>query len=365
MIYIRKGNRELETRASLPAQKKSNKETRFEMKLNKLEDILLKYQNSSFLVIEPGGNNGDRLTYMGMEKKLKELGINYTVLRYKERVRLPFLHKLYFTLWKKILGVTGFLTKLNSAMETSIRIVDRKLYELTITANKIRSSTNIILIHGGANVNDLWGHGIRLLKNVLKNNPNKIVIVAPQTYWFRETNFPSLFSKTAQEVYLFCRERYSYKLLNSIKFPKNIHVSLSQDTAFYLSRDDFNPRAGTYDLICLRKDQESVIFVKAECLRHLQRIIIEDMRLSQKTLLAVDISLLPNFGDFLSLIEDSMRVYTDRLHVAIMAAIIGKNTVLYSNSYFKSKGIFEFSLRTKYPNLKFVDVTKHPEMILK
>ena len=39
--------------------------------LDKLEETILSYRNSRFLVVEPGGNHGDRLIYKGMEKKLK------------------------------------------------------------------------------------------------------------------------------------------------------------------------------------------------------------------------------------------------------------------------------------------------------
>jgi len=333
------------------------------MRSSELEDVLLKYRNAQFLVIEPGGNNGDKLIYMGMEKRLKELGIKYTVLQYKENIKSVFLHKLYFTLWRKLFGLTKFLAKLNNSLETSIRIIDRKLFEFTIVTSEIQSSADIILIHGGSNINDLWGHGIRLLKNVLKNNPNKIVIVAPQTFWFRETCFPNLLKKVTQEVYLFCRERRSYRLLNSMNFSQNVHVCLSQDTALYLSREDFDPKDGEYDLVCLRKDQESVISADAELMENFQRAVVKGLRLSKRALITVDLALLPNFDDFVSLLEDSRKVYTDRLHVAMMAAIIGKDVTLYSNSYFKSREIFVFSLDAKYPNVKFVDVGKSFEIL--
>ena len=245
------------------------------IKLDKLEQILLKHKNQKFLVIEPGGNNGDKLTYMGMEKKLRELGIDYSVLRYEERARSPTLHKLYFGMWKKTLDAISVLTKLNNTLETTINKMDKKIYERTVTADEMRNgSRQVVLIHGGANLNDLWGHGIRLLKNVIQHNPHSVIIVGPQTYWFRGTRFPELFSNKRQGFYLFCRERYSYNLLNSMTLPKNVHIYLSHDTALYLSKNDFHPQAGVYDLICLRRDKESVIFPTADYLRYLQKRIL-------------------------------------------------------------------------------------------
>jgi len=74
--------------------------------------------------------------------------------------------------------------------------------------------------------------------------------------------------------------------------------------------------------------------------------------------------MLSDFRVFVNLIEGSRMVFTDRLHVAILAVILGKDTILYPNSYYKNKGVYEFSL-SKYPNLKFVEDRKHFEIILK
>jgi exopolysaccharide biosynthesis predicted pyruvyltransferase EpsI len=333
--------------------------------LDKLEEILQKYRDRKFVVIEPGGNNGDRLIYLGLEKKLREMGINYHILRYKEKKGNAALYKTY-VLWKTFTKTLTFLTHSNYAL-TAIDIVDKKFHEHAFEAIVPRNarahmSADVILIHGGANMNDLWSHGIRLLKNVIQQNPDNIVIVAPQTYWFYRTKFSKLFSGTKQDIYLFSREKYSYSLLKSMNLPENIHVLLSPDAVFYLSRDDFHPLTGTYDLVCFRNDPESVIFsLKSDYPQKL----IEELKLSNRAVHVEDVPVLCSFEEFIKLIEGSNRVYTDRLHVAIPAAILGKDTVLYSNSYYKNKGVFEFSLKAHFPNLKFVDIAKNSEVILK
>jgi len=333
--------------------------------LDKLEKVLVKYRSKKFLVVEPGGNNGDRLIYMGMEKKLKELGIEYTVLRYEESPSFSLLHILYFGPWKRILNIVNVLSKSNNSLETVISKIDKWVYERTLRTNIIQADpAYVILIHGGANINDLYGHGIRLLKSLVKHNPNSVVIVAPQTYWFRETSFPELFLNAGQEIHLFCREKYSYNLLKSMNLPENVHINLSHDTIFYLSEKDFHARNGAYDLICFRTDKESAIFRKTRDLIQLSEKAIIDLRQSKKRIVAGDISLLDDFRDFVNLIEGSRKVFTDRLHVAILATILGKDTILYPNSYYKNKGVYEYSL-SKYSNLKFVENFKHFEIILK
>lgn len=57
--------------------------------MDRFEEILLKHQNSRFLVIDSMGGKGDKPICKGMEKKLKELGISFTTFRHKcEQSRL-------------------------------------------------------------------------------------------------------------------------------------------------------------------------------------------------------------------------------------------------------------------------------------
>jgi exopolysaccharide biosynthesis predicted pyruvyltransferase EpsI len=134
-------------------------------------------------------------------------------------------------------------------------------------------------------------------------------------------------------------------------FPKNVHIHLSQDSALYLSKTDFSPVDGTYDLICPRKDKESIVNWNIDLGNNLD---IKDLRDSKERLFVGDIAYLVDFDLFLKLVEGATNVFTDRLHIAIFSTILGKNTFLYPNSYYKNKGVYEFSLQ-KYPNVKFIN----------
>jgi exopolysaccharide biosynthesis predicted pyruvyltransferase EpsI len=318
--------------------------------IDKLEDILLKYIDKKFVIIEPGGNNGDRLIYMGMEKKLRELGIDYTLLQYRYSESL-----LYYGPWRRILRLLLLVSKFSNGLEMAINKLDSKVYRQTQRAGKIKvNPAHVILIHGGGNIDDLWVFGLRLLKNVIFNNPENVIIIGPQSYRFWKTNFPKLFQEAKQEIYLFCREKYSYNLLRSMNLPKNVNIGLSHDTSLYLSKEDFHPRHGDYDLVCLRTDKESILPQKMIDLIRLPRNRTIDLKQSEKGVVVNDISLLKHFGDFANLVEGSRKVFTDRLHVAILATILGKDTTLYPNSYYKNKGVYEYSL-FRYSNFKFVD----------
>ncbi|WGM88491.1 MAG: polysaccharide pyruvyl transferase family protein [Candidatus Bathyarchaeum tardum] len=321
--------------------------------MDSLEETLIKYRDRRFIVIEPGGNHGDTLIYKGMMKKLLQLQIKHMVLKYDERFKSRLFNILYFVFWKNFLKILIYsTTKLSETCSLKINGLDLWLYENLLVPFKIQAApTDVILIHGGGNINDLW-QGVRLLKSVLKYNPCNIIIVAPQTYWFNKTCFSSLFSKTKEDIFLFCREKFSYKLLSSLKLTKNVHVFLSNDTAFYLTKEDFNIfQEDNYSLICLRTDKESRGIPEIETSK---RLLKETSlaQVSKNKLLIKDLSVIGNFNDFIRLIGTSKQVYTDRLHVAILATILGKETFLYPNSYYKNKGVYEYSL-SRYPNVTF------------
>lgn len=58
--------------------------------------------------------------------------------------------------------------------------------------------------------------------------------------------------------------------------------------------------------------------------------------------------------EFISEINTYRRVETDRLHVGIVAACLGKEVELWANDYFKNRAVYENSL-SGFPNVRFVE----------
>ncbi len=56
---------------------------------------------------------------------------------------------------------------------------------------------------------------------------------------------------------------------------------------------------------------------------------------------------------FLSEINAFEEVYTDRLHIGIAAALLGKRVKLYANNYYKIRAIYEYSIKDKFPNVEW------------
>lgn len=113
------------------------------------------------------------------------------------------------------------------------------------------------------------------------------------------------------------------------------------DLAFYLqvtqtSSIDEIP----YPLICLRRDKErnhASVSPDRNC----------------------DISLLGSAESshlgFLSLIDRFGQIYTDRLHVAIAGAMLGKQVNLLEGNYKKNTGVHSLSLLNNYPNATLME----------
>jgi exopolysaccharide biosynthesis predicted pyruvyltransferase EpsI len=58
---------------------------------------------------------------------------------------------------------------------------------------------------------------------------------------------------------------------------------------------------------------------------------------------------------FFEAIGEFETINTNRLHVAIVAALQGKNVNLYPNSYFKNKAVFHSSLEPHFPKVRFCE----------
>jgi len=249
-----------------------------------------------------GGNHGDTLILMGIIKKLKELKTNFDSSK------------------RKCQEFSSMRVRKESYLD----------YDLT-------------LIRGGGYINDVWAIGRSFLLEVCRKSNR--VLVSPSSYWAISGG---KLEKTLQQIktplVLYAREKYSYKWLDGMTKPKNVQIELAHDSALYLTKDDLSKgEVSNEPLICFRDDVESTVDkeILIELIRQTPSALIEDI---------------PNIGsleDFLVKISEASYIYTDHLHVAISGAILGKETWLYPNAYWKNIGVYEYSL-SGFPNVKFV-----------
>jgi exopolysaccharide biosynthesis predicted pyruvyltransferase EpsI len=56
----------------------------------------------------------------------------------------------------------------------------------------------------------------------------------------------------------------------------------------------------------------------------------------------------------LKIIDRYRLVRTDRLHICIAAALLGKEVEFFSNSYYKCEAVYQFSMKDKYPHVHWM-----------
>jgi exopolysaccharide biosynthesis predicted pyruvyltransferase EpsI len=159
--------------------------------------------------------------------------------------------------------------------------------------------------------------------------------------------YPATLQRVAPFIRILCREPISLAYMaRQIGREK---VALAHDAAFVLAarlRDDFASgidKIRTAKCRLFRNDQEGIHSeIGGPDIMLLSQSAWTDMALARDNVWAVARYLL-GFGE----------VETDRLHCAILAAILGRRTVLRANSYYKNAAVFEHSL-SRFSNTAFM-----------
>lgn len=47
------------------------------------------------------------------------------------------------------------------------------------------------------------------------------------------------------------------------------------------------------------------------------------------------------------------RIFTNRLHLGILGALLGKEVRFYPNSYYKNRAVYRFSMAERFPNVSW------------
>lgn len=268
--------------------------------MDRLKQLLIKYRDEKRPIkhVVHGGNYGDTLIYRGTDKLLK-----------------------------------------------SINYFNNKVEEI--------KDNCLVLLAGGGNINDIYTHGLSNLIRVLENNKDFDVVVQPQSYIFTNTDFAGLLSKyKPRKLYLFCREKYSYKQLKNLKLPNWVNIEMGHCPSLYLKKEDIvDNYKQEHLLIALRNDKECTFETKKRAgkirkilLKNKGKIIIFDPAVRASS-----------FDEFIEIIGKAKKIYTDHLHIGVLGgAIFDREVHLYSGSYYKIKGVYKHSLKD-FKNIHFYE----------
>ena len=212
------------------------------------------------------------------------------------------------------------------------------LQELNITENYVEidshKNNDILFIDGGGNFVDYYSD----VRNFLIKHHilYKEIIILPHTI-FGDKQIDTL-NNLSGIVTVFCREKVSFEFVKKNFLKGNVY--LWHDCAFYNHFSEIPIGEGI--LNAFREDKESILDNIPD--------FNNDLSYNGYATKPLD-----EFIDSLKCYEE---INTDRLHIAICAALLDKKVNFFPNSYYKNKAVFDYSLRS-FPNVHFKEKTNH------
>lgn len=229
-------------------------------------------------------------------------------------------------------------------------------YEIIDPNSDISISNEILFFSGGGNlVEGKYDHLYKKLKKYINNNK---CIVLPHTIF----GYKDLIHETHNNLTIICREKVSYELC-VLNGANKDNLFLADDMAFYLPPDELSQFIinGEGRAYCLRTDGESskLLYIR-DCNNDIS--LSWNGELWDNFLLSKYVTY--SLASYLSQFEE---IETDRLHIAILSAMLNKKVIMYPNDYYKNRAIFENSIAPKYQNVNFVNTSTdllHSEYVM-
>lgn len=246
-------------------------------------------------------------------------------------------------------------------------------YNSTIPPNI--AEDELILIHGGGNFGDLWEIPQDWQMNVVRQYPDNKIIFLPQTVWFKyEENLKRCAETLSKHknLTICARDKVSYGILK--KYFAN-EILLVPDMAFCIDMTRWKKPIATKDALLLkREDQELKEYQELDAITLGRNMTICDWlpfteKCWQKTMFRRTKKYLPPIYDWyarnifrpylinsgIQLIGSHKKIYSTRLHAAILSILLGKAEDLtwFDNSYGKNSSFYETWL-SDLAGIKFV-----------
>ena len=259
------------------------------------------------------------------------------------------------------------------------------------------NQADVILLRGGGfwGVN-LWQKHFEVLREYTLGYPDKRIIILPGSFLFDGPDFARLFDGRTAPAILFARERYSHKLIQSQMYSSDVTCLLDHDMAFALEDTEFlknlKVKSSEENLLLVERfdpegdlpiqDPAVINYILGKLPYHLRYGIARRMHsrkvrgssfssealwavhksyphLRNLPVLAQDIQskLSFNFKAYLDAISRAAVVVSTRLHVSILAVLLGKKTFIKFGpaNYGKIKGVYEYSM-TKFEHLHVLEL---------
>jgi len=219
-----------------------------------------------------------------------------------------------------------------------------------------RCGSRLILLHGGGNFGDLWPHPHALAERVVANFSHHRIILLAQSAHFQSVDrlqqAEAIFA-SHPDLHLCLREEASlaYCQRHFSKTPSY----LCPDMAWYLGEQKV-PRASQKPLLILsRQDREKRIEELATAFPAdrcdwvgalMRRCLVAGIdhtlcRIGPFRRWVYDVHAEQSRADGVQLLARYQTLVTDRLHAHILAALMGKQHIVFDNSYGKIRNTYD------------------------
>ena len=261
-----------------------------------------------------------------------------------------------------------------------------RIYDAYNSPNDIAEEPFDLVYGGGGLFVKYWNY--QQVKEIFEKPNLRKAVILPSSFY----ECDDLLDVLDERFTVFCREKRSYDYCISKNSRANFF--LTDDMAFSLDLSRY--RLNSFDKNLLKQNLENIsdenlIFLYKELYqtyKSLFKLIVDELKLktveqngkkvgyfmrgdeeksiSELYVPAIDLSLFAcsSCADsgvvsilsklFMQAIDSVEVVVTDRLHVGLVAALLGKRVFLFDNSYGKVSGIFEQSLRY-FENVKILN----------
>ena len=255
------------------------------------------------------------------------------------------------------------------------------LYTASVETYKYRplSPSTVILMQGGGNFGDLWRRHQDLRLQIVQAYPNNKIIILPQTVFYNDKN---VFEEDAKifnshkNLHICARDTVSLEYLQqsltcnlllvpdmafyiSNKLLKK-HSKKEGDRALFLKRND--PEFCQYDFNSYITEEEAQLDTsdwptmeqQFKTKTYLDKLLWRKKRIGRIPDIYADWVFRPHqVQKGIEFVSQYKKVYTTRLHVAILSLLLGKDIVFFDNSYGKNSSFYGTWLKG-VENLKFV-----------
>lgn len=225
----------------------------------------------------------------------------------------------------------------------------------------------VILMMGGGNFGDLYAPHNELRRKVVQKYPNNRIIILPQTVYYeaaKNARRDAMVFRQHKHLTICARDQYSYRFLRAFGFSKNI--LLVPDMAFCINKEELmqycRPSLDK-DLFFQRVDKEKTDVSAIDSMSNNYDIsdwpnyaepepmvehlyaLIRDNRFKEADEYAVTTYLPQRVKTGVEHISQYNRVFSNRLHGAILSVLLGKEVFILDNSYGKNSQYYNAWLR--------------------